>query len=156
MGLSAGELECSTEDIARIIDLYDRKHSSPEIKTLVKLLVYLLHMRDPLRLKGAVAYEAMNVVWGNCSEAKPHFYGLMTGLLVDRRVRDWLKSDNYSKVEQLVEIVYGSIDRSEFRNLKLQLALLSLVSNHEPQYLKEKGVHVELYHKLKGTNHHDG
>ena len=103
---------CSSEDISRIIDLYDRKHSSPEIKSLIKLLVYLLHMREPLSLKGAVTYEAMNVVWGNCSEAKPHFYGLMTGLLVDRRVKGWLKSDNYAKVDQLIEIVFGSIARS--------------------------------------------
>ena len=46
---------------------------------------------------------AMDIVWSNCTEEKTHFYQLMSALLVDRRSSDWLKGNNYSKIDEIIK-----------------------------------------------------
>ena len=155
MGLSGGVLEVRSANVGHIIAIYDRKHSSPEIKSIVKLLIHLLHIRAPLALSEPLVVQVMEQVWNSCTEQRTHFYTLMAGLLIDRKAGDWLRQSGLSKIDQLVESVYSSVTHSEFKNLKLQLFLLGQVSYHESQYLREKQLHVELYHRIKNANHQD-
>jgi hypothetical protein len=55
------------KNISAIISIYDRRHSSPDIKSAVKLLVNLLYLKAPLRLSEPLVLPAMNLVWQNCS-----------------------------------------------------------------------------------------
>ena len=71
--------------IKAIVDIYDLKHASPEIKSVIKLLVSLLHIKEPFRLSENLIIPSMDLVWQNCSEHKTQFYHLMSALLVDRR-----------------------------------------------------------------------
>jgi hypothetical protein len=112
MGLAPGQLTCSQADINHIIGIYDAKHSSPEIKSLVKLTIYLLHIREPLSLSQALTVSAMDLIWQNCSELKTHFYNLMAGLLIDRKARVWIQDNSYAKVDQLITIIYATIANS--------------------------------------------
>ena len=59
LGLSGGVLEVKQSDIDNIIAIYDRKHSSPEIKSLLKLLIHLLHVRAPLALSESLAVSVI-------------------------------------------------------------------------------------------------
>lgn len=102
MDLGEGVLEVTMKDVSAIVDIYDRKNSSPEIKSAVKLLVILLHLKTPLKLSDKLLVPAMDLVWSNCTEEKSHFYQLMSALLVDRRASDWVKSNNYSKIDDIV------------------------------------------------------
>jgi hypothetical protein len=74
-----------------MINIYDKKHSSPEIKSIVKLLIYLLYIQEPLSLSENLAISSMNIIWSNCSEAKSHFYNLMGALLIHRKAAPWIK-----------------------------------------------------------------
>ncbi len=92
LGISGGVLEVRQTDIDSILAIYDRKHSSPEIKSLVKLLIHLLHVRQPLSLSEALAVPVMDQVWRSCTDQRAHFYTLMAGLLIDRKAGDWLRA----------------------------------------------------------------
>jgi hypothetical protein len=59
MGLSGGILEVKKSNIDHIINIYDKKHSSPEIKSLLKLLIHLLHIRAPLSLSDSLTVPVM-------------------------------------------------------------------------------------------------
>ena len=120
------------KEVAAIIDVYDRKHSSPEIKSAVKLLINLLYLKNPLKLSNELVVPALDLVWQNCTDHKNHFYGLMSALLVDRRASYWLKSDSFLKVDQVIEETYISCTNSDVKNLKLQLLMLSQIAHHEP------------------------
>lgn len=102
MGLSGGVLEVKNANIDHIINIYDRKHSSPEIKSIVKLLIHLLHIRAPLSLSEPLVVQVMEQVWNNCTEQRTHFYTLMAGLLIDRKAGDWLRQSGLTKIDQLV------------------------------------------------------
>jgi hypothetical protein len=78
-------------DIDHIIAIYDKKHSSPEIKSLLKLLIHLLHVRHPLSLDNSLALPVMDQVWRSCTDQRSHFYTLMAGLLIDRKAGNWLR-----------------------------------------------------------------
>lgn len=155
LGLSGGVLEVRQRDIDHILAIYDRKHSSPEIKSLLKLLIHLLHLRAPLTLSEPLTVPVMEIVWRSCSDQRPHFYTLMAGLLIDRKAGQWVRESGLEKIDQLVESVYSSITHSEWKNLKLQLFLLGQISYHESQYLRTRQVQVELYNRLKNANHQD-
>lgn len=60
-------LECDQEKINSIIDIYDKKHSSPEIKSLLKLLISLIWIRKPLKLSQYVISTTLDLIWNNCS-----------------------------------------------------------------------------------------
>jgi hypothetical protein len=78
----------------------------------------------------------MDIAWSNCTDEKTHFYQLMSALLVDRRASDWLKSNNYSKIDDIIKETYSSCTHADIKKLKLQLLLLSQISHHEPAYLR--------------------
>lgn len=109
MGISKGVLEVEKTDIDNIISIYDTKYSSPEIKSLLKLLIHLLHIKEPLSLSNSLTEPAMDLIWSNCSELKSHFYNLMAGLLISRKASTWLKADNWKKVNSLIDSIYSSI-----------------------------------------------
>ena len=67
LDLGAGTLSVSMKDVTSIIDIFDRKNSSPEIKSAVKLLVNLLHLKAPLKLSEPLLVSAMDIAWSNCS-----------------------------------------------------------------------------------------
>lgn len=121
----------------------------------MKLLLNLLHMKSPFKLKLDLLVETMDIVWKNCTEHKIHFYHLLSALLVDRRASHWLKSDNYVKIEQLLSETYSFCDNADIKNLKLQLPLLSQVAHHEPKYLRDKSVHIQLYNRIKTITHQE-
>jgi hypothetical protein len=98
LGLPPAGFSISLNQISSILDIYDIKHSSPDIKSAVKLLVNLLHIKAPLKLNEDLLIPVMDLVWKNCSEHKTHLYHLLAALLVDRRASNWLRSDNHSKV----------------------------------------------------------
>jgi hypothetical protein len=75
--------------------------------------------------------------------------------LVDRRASDWLKSKNYSKIDEIIQETYASCAHTDIKKLKLQLLLLSQISHHEPAYLRERKVHLELYNKIKNITHQE-
>jgi hypothetical protein len=155
MGLSGGVLEVKKSNIDHIINIYDKKHSSPEIKSIVKLLIHLLHIRAPITLSDPLDVVVMELVWNNCTELRSHFYTLMAGLLIDRKAGKWLRESGLGKIDLLIESIYSSVTHNEFKNLKLQLFLLGQISYHEKDYLRAKQVHIELYHRLKATSHQD-
>ena len=62
LDLGSGILEVTERDIVAIINIYDRKNSSPEIKSAVKLLVNLLHLKEPLKLNDPLLLSAMDIV----------------------------------------------------------------------------------------------
>lgn len=84
-------LHCTFENIENIITLYDRKYSSPEIKTFTRLLINLLYLRTPLNLSENVENKVLNLIWQNCSEAKPYFYDLLGALLVNTKNKQWVQ-----------------------------------------------------------------
>ena len=155
MRITGGTLEVKRENIDHIINIYDKKHASPEIKSLVKLLIHLLHIKAPLSLTDNLIVTVMEIVWNNCTDLRPHFYNLMAGLLIDRKAGQWLRESSLDKIDILLGSIYNSLAHNEYKNLKLQLFLLGQISYHEAPFLREKGVHIELYHKLKNANHQD-
>lgn len=119
----------------------------------MKLLVNLLHLKTPLKLSEDLLVPAMNIVWGNCTDEKTHFYQLMSALLVDRRSSNWLKSNDFSKIDEIIKETYASCTSADVKKLRLQLLLLSQISHHEPGYLRERKVHIELYNRIKNVTH---
>lgn len=101
--LTNGVFKLDMRHITAIVEIYDRKHASPEIKSAIKLLVSLLHIKAPFALSESLIVPAMDLIWKNCTDHKTHFYHLLSALLVDRRAADWLRSDSYKKVEQIIE-----------------------------------------------------
>ena len=97
----------------------------------------------------------MDIAWSNCTDEKTHFYQLMSAMLVDRRASDWLKGNNHKKIDEIIEEIYASCTSSDVKKLKLQLALLSQIAHHEPDYLREKRVHIELYNRVKKITHQE-
>jgi len=83
------------KNISSIINICDRRYSAPDVKSAVKLLVNLLYLKKPLHLSENLILPAMNLVWQNCSDQKPHFYQLMSALLVDRGASAWLTDSKY-------------------------------------------------------------
>ena len=97
----------------------------------------------------------MDMTWSNCTDEKSHFYQLMSALLVDRRSSNWLKGNNHKKIDEIIEETYSSCTHNDIKKLKLQLMLLSQISHHEPDYLRERKVHIELYNKIKNISHQE-
>ena len=91
----------------------------------------------------------MNVVWANCSEAKPYFYYLMGALLVDEKALNWLIEDNHSKCITLINDIKKSTENNNIKLLHCQMYLLMVISYHEKEFLREKKVHLELYNRVK-------
>jgi hypothetical protein len=60
-------LDCNQEKINIIIDIYDKKYSSPEIKSLVKMLISLIWIKKPLQLAEEVKNTTLDIIWRNCS-----------------------------------------------------------------------------------------
>ena len=55
----------------------------------------------------------------------------------------------------MIKETYSSCTHSDIKKLKLQLLLLSQISHHEPAYLRERKVHIELYNRLKNVTHQE-
>lgn len=67
LGLTNAEFTVDLTQISAILDIYDRKHASPEIKSAVKLLLILLHIKSPFKLSKNLLVPTMDLVWQNCT-----------------------------------------------------------------------------------------
>ena len=141
--------DCKFSDIQAIINIFDSKYSSPEIKTLTRFLVSLVFFRPPLALSENIQIKTLDTVWNNCSEAKPYFYQLMGALLVNKESCEWLKSDDHSKTKDLVEKIIKSIESNSVKILAYQMYLLMIISAHESDFLRVNKIHLDLYNRMK-------
>lgn len=124
-------LDCDQVRIDYLIDIYDKKHSSPDIKSLLKLLIALVWIRKPLKLAEEVVFTTLDLVWRNCSEAKPYFYNIMSALLVSKVSVFWIRNNDHQKVKSLINEIEDSLQKDNLKALKCQMFLLSILSYHE-------------------------
>lgn len=95
-------LDCDQAKIDCLVDIYDKKHSSPDIKSLLKLLVAFIWIRKPLKLSEEVVFNTLDLIWKNCSESKPYFYKIMSALLVSKISMTWISKNDHEKVKSLI------------------------------------------------------
>lgn len=55
----------------------------------------------------------------------------MGALLIYRKAKEWVRSDDYAKIKILLSEVNKSITSNSQKTLKLQLSLLSQIAYHE-------------------------
>jgi hypothetical protein len=142
-------LHCTRDNIEALIDIYDKKYSSPDIKSLVKLLISLIWIQKPLRLSDEVIEHTLDLVWKNCSEDKPYFYNISSALLVSKYSLEWVQNNDHQKARSLIKETKESISKGNEKALKSQMFMLSILSYHESAFFRQIGLHVDLYNALK-------
>lgn len=149
-------LDCDQTRIDYLVDIYDKKHSSPDIKSLLKLLIAFIWIRKPLKLSEEVIFNTLDLIWKNCSESKPYFYKIMSALLVSKISMSWISKNDHEKIKSLINEIEDSITKENYKALKSQMFLLSILSYHEADYLRQIDYHMKIYNSLKVKVFDDG